>query len=72
MHDNMFSVLGILATVTHMSVNEVKLMKMRLKLIMPSFDTKRNGSVILFFLKHDSETWQMLEQAYPISANESY
>ncbi len=37
MHDNMFNVLGILATVTHVSVNKIKLMKMCLKLIMPSF-----------------------------------
>ncbi len=36
MHENMFNVLGILATVTHMSVNKIKLMKMCLKLIMPS------------------------------------
>ncbi len=37
MHDNMFNVLGILATVTHMRVNKIKLMKLCLKLFMPSF-----------------------------------
>ncbi len=33
MHDNMFNVLGVFATVTHMTVNKIKLMKMHLNLL---------------------------------------
>ncbi len=37
MHDNMFNVLCIFSKVTHMSVNNIKLVKMCIKLIMPCF-----------------------------------
>ncbi len=37
MHDNMLNVLRILSTVTHMSVNKIKRVKMRLKIIVSCF-----------------------------------
>ncbi len=47
MHDNMFYVLCIFSTVTHMSVNKIKLVKMCIKLIIPCFGPNESGVVIL-------------------------
>ncbi len=47
MHDNMFNVLRILSTVTHMSVSKIKPVEMHLKLIMPCFGTSESCFMIL-------------------------
>ncbi len=47
MHDNMFNVLCILSTVTHMSVNKIKLVEMCIKLIMPCFGPNESGFMML-------------------------
>ncbi len=46
MHDNVFNVLCILSTVTHMSVNKIKLVEMCIKLIMPCFCPNESGFMI--------------------------
>ncbi len=48
MHDNMFNVLYILSTVTHMSVNKTKLVKMCIKLIMPCLGPNESGFMIVW------------------------
>ncbi len=46
MPDNMFNILCILSTVTHMSVNKIKLVKMCIKVIMPWFGPNKSGFMI--------------------------
>ncbi len=47
MHVNMFNVLRMLSTVTHISVNKIKLVKMRLRLIMLCFGPNESCFMIL-------------------------
>ncbi len=47
MHDNMFNVLRMLSTVTHISVNKINLVKICIKLIMPCCGPNESGFMIL-------------------------